>query len=90
MDFVNVALDFLGKIWSFIVALFDFLVNILSSINKVFDYIVSYIFELPTLIMTIFNYLPDFMQVGFLVITVAILFVFVMKIIKIFREAFAK
>lgn len=90
MDIVNLALDFLGKIWSFIVALFEFLINILSSINKVFDYIVSYIFELPTLLMTIFNYLPDFMQVGFLVITVAILFVFVMKIIKIFREAFAK
>ena len=61
-----------------------------SSIDKVFNYIVSYIFELPTLLMTIFNYLPDFMQTGFLVITFAILFVFVLKIIRIFREALAK
>jgi len=90
MDFVNLSLDFLSRIWSFIVALFDFLISILSSINKVFDYIVSFIFELPTLLMTIFNYLPDFMQVGFLVITVAILLVFVLKIIRIFRESLAK
>ena len=90
MDIVSLALDFLGKIWSFIVALFEFLINIISSIDKVFNYIVSYIFELPTLLMTIFNYLPDFMQTGFLIIIVGILFVFVMKIIKIFREALAK
>lgn len=90
MDIVSLALDFLSKIWSFIVALFDFLINTLSSINKVFDYIVSFIFELPTLLMTIFNYLPDFMQVGFLIITVAILLVFVLKIIRIFRESLAK
>lgn len=90
MDFVILSLDFLSRIWSFIVALFDFLINILSSINKVFDYIVSFVFELPTLLMTIFNYLPDFMQLGFLVIIVAILLVFVLKIIRIFRESLAK
>lgn len=90
MDFINIALDFLGKIWSFIVALFEFLGSILSSITKVFDYIVSYIFELPTLLMSIFNYLPDFMQAGFLLMTIAIVFVFVLKLIRIFRESLAK
>ena len=90
MDFVNVATNFLGKIWTFVVALFEFLTDSISGITKLFDYIVSVVFELPTLLMTIFNYLPDFMQVGLLVITVAILFVFVMKIIRIFRESLAK
>lgn len=90
MDFVNVATNFLGKIWTFVVALFEFLTDSISGITKLFDYIVSVVFELPTLLMTIFNYLPDFMQVGFLVITVAILFVFILKIIRIFRESLAK
>lgn len=90
MDFVNLALKFLGSIWSFIVALVNFLISIITSLDKVFDYIISIVFEIPTILMTIFNYLPDFMQLGFLVITVAIVFVLVLKIIRLVRESLAK
>ncbi len=90
MDFVNLALKFLGSIWSFIVALVNFLISIITSLDKVFDYIISIVFEIPTILMTIFNYLPDFMQLGFLVITVSIVFVLVLKIIRLIRESLAK
>lgn len=90
MDFVNLALKFLGSIWSFIVALVEFLISILFSLDKVFDYIVSIVFEIPTILMSIFNYLPDFMQLGFLVITISIIFVLVLKIIRLVRESLAK
>lgn len=90
MDFVNLALKFLGSIWSFIVALVNFLISIITSLDKVFDYIISIVFEIPTILMTIFNYLPDFMQLGFLVITVSIVFVLVLKIIRLVRESLAK
>lgn len=90
MDFVNLALKFLGSIWSFIVALVNFLISIITSLDKVFDYIVSIVFEIPTILMSIFNYLPEFMQLGFLVITVAIVFVLTLKIIRLVRESLAK
>lgn len=90
MDFVNLALKFLGSIWSFIVALVNFLISIITSLDKVFDYIVSIVFEIPTILMSIFNYLPDFMQLGFLVITISIVFVLVLKIIRLVRESLAK
>lgn len=90
MDFVNLALKFLGSIWSFIVALVNFLISIITSLDKLFDYIISIVFEIPTILMSIFNYLPDFMQVGFLAITIAIVFVLVLKIIRLVRESLAK
>ena len=90
MDFVNLALKFLGSIWSFIVALVNFLISILTSLDKLFDYIISIVFEIPTILMSIFNYLPDFMQVGFLAITIAIVFVLTLKIIRLVRESLAK
>lgn len=90
MDFVNLALKFLSSIWSFIVALIEFLTRILFSLDKLFDYIISIVFEIPTILMSIFSYLPDFMQVGFLAITIAIVFVLVLKIIRLVRESLAK
>lgn len=90
MDFVNLALKFLGSIWSFIVALVNFLISIITSLDKLFDYIISIVFEIPTILMSIFNYLPDFMQVGFLAITIAIVFVLTLKIIRLVRESLAK
>lgn len=86
MDFVIAANDFLQSIWSFILALFKFLVNSIPNITNVFDYIVGYVFELPNIILTIFNSLPDFMQLGFRVMFNCIIFMFILKIIKIIRD----
>lgn len=86
MDFVIAANDFLQSVWSFILSLFKFLGNSISSITTVFDYIVGYVFELPTIILNIFNSLPDFMRLGFSVMFNCIIFIFVLKIIKIIRD----
>ena len=90
MDFISIGLKFLSAIWSFVVALFNFLLDILSYIDLLFDYIVSIVLRLPSVLLTMYLYLPDFMQVGFLVITIAIVLVLVLKIIKLFRQSIAK
>lgn len=90
MDFVKAALEFLESIWSFVLALFEFLTDFLSSINKVFDFIVSFIFKLPTLLLNIFSYLPDFMKDGLYIVIVSIVFVLVIKIILLFKNTTTK
>lgn len=86
MDFVKAAYDFLNSIWSFVLALFEFLINFVTSITEVFNFISSFVFKIPTILMTIFNYLPDFMQFGLLIIISTLLFVFVLKIILIIKD----
>ena len=74
------------SIFNFIILLFDFLVNNIANITKVFNYITTYVFEIPTIILTIFNNLPDFMQLGFQVVFSSIIFIFILKILKIIRD----
>lgn len=87
MDLVSVASEFLSSVWSFIVSLFEFLVSNLEFFNDIVRYLVNIVFKIPTLLMSIFNHLPDFMQTGFLVMTSAVIFVLVLKIIKTIRDA---
>lgn len=86
MDFLDTASEFLSSIFNFIILLFDFLVNNITNITKIFDYITTYVFEIPTIVLSVFNNLPDFMQLGFQVIFGSVIFIFVLKIIKIIRD----
>lgn len=90
MDFVKAAFDFLSSIWSFVLALFEFLINFVTSITEVFNFISSFVFKIPTILMTIYNYLPDFMQFGLFIVTAVIVFVFVLKIIVMLKDATTK
>lgn len=87
MDIIQAAASFLGSIWSFILALFEFLGNSVVNIDKVFNYLSSIVFGIPTILMNLFNNLPEFIRSGILVVSVCIVFVLILKIIKIIRDA---
>lgn len=87
MDIIQSASAFLGSIWNFILALFEFLGNSVVNIDKVFNYLSSIVFDIPTILMNLFNNLPEFIRSGILVVSVCIVFVLVLKIIKTIRDA---
>lgn len=87
MDIVQAAASFLGSIWNFILGAFEFLGNSIVNIDKLFNYLASVVFGIPTILMKLFNNLPEFLRSGVLVVSVCIVFVLILKIIKTVRDA---
>lgn len=86
MDFLETASSFLFMIWDFIVQLFTFLTNSGAKTIEFFKFLFSVVLEIPYMLLTVFNNLPDFMQLGISIVFHGVLFIFILKIIKIIRD----
>lgn len=86
MDFFNTASKFLFIVWEFVLKFFDYLVNISFDIKEFFNFIFSVVLELPSMFITIFNNLPDFMCDGLSFAFTGISIIFILKIVKMIRD----
>ena len=73
-------------IWDFLVQFFTFLSNSGAKTIEFFKFLFSVVLEIPYMLLTIFNNLPDFMQTGISIVFHGILLIFILKFIKLIRD----